>query len=112
MMNPANDTSDTSSAVGGAPSRRIVRRGGTRPDQNRTLEVAFGLVLYIIFVHFALKFASFLLPDDDIPTREEMLRVRGAGGVMGFSLDTVSFKRRKSPLERNSDMVEDIRWSS
>ena len=110
MMNPANDTSDTSSAVGGAPSRRIVRRRGTRPDQNRTLEVAFGLVLYIIFVHFALKFASFLIPEDDeIPTREDVLRVRGAGGVMGFSLDTV---RRKSPLERNSDMVEDIRWSS
>ena len=35
-MNPENDTSDTSSAVvGGAPSRRIVRRRGTRPDQNR-----------------------------------------------------------------------------
>ena len=106
MMNPANDTSDTSSAVGGAPSRRIVRRRGTRPDQNRTLEVASGLVLYIIVVHFALKFASFLIPEDDeIPTREDVLRVRGAGGVMGFSLDTV---RRKSPLERNSDMMEDI----
>ena len=35
-MNPANDAPDTSSAVvGGAPSRRIVRRRGTRPDQNR-----------------------------------------------------------------------------
>ena len=77
-------------SAGAAPSvpatvpRQNSRRIHHRPDRNRNLEILAVVAIYIAVVHYALKFASFLLPEPEAaPTREEMLRLRGAAGVRG-----------------------------
>eukprot|EP00571_Detonula_confervacea_P012422 CAMPEP_0172304744 /NCGR_PEP_ID=MMETSP1058-20130122/6132_1 /TAXON_ID=83371 /ORGANISM="Detonula confervacea, Strain CCMP 353" /LENGTH=538 /DNA_ID=CAMNT_0013016109 /DNA_START=136 /DNA_END=1752 /DNA_ORIENTATION=- len=92
MAITADNTTDTINApVATAPPRRVVRRR-QRSDHNRSYEILSVLLLYIIAVHYALKFASFFLPEDT-PSREAMLGVRGASGVLGFSFKALP--RRK-----------------
>ena len=97
----ANANDKTTAANDNATPRRIVRRRRL-PDQNRPFEILSILILYIVVVHFALKFASFLLPDsDEVPTREEMLALRGArsGVALGFSVRSLpaAASRRSRP---------------
>ena len=79
--------------------KRHHRRRRSRPfDQNRTLQILTILLIYIIIVHYALKYATFLIPHDS-RSREERLGMRegresleSSGrlggtvrGVLGFS---------------------------
>jgi 23S rRNA-/tRNA-specific pseudouridylate synthase len=63
-------------------TRRVVvrRRAVPRLDRNRPLEVLAVLLLYVIVVHYSLKFVSFLLPDS-LPSREESLSLRGSSSA-------------------------------
>ena len=98
MAATLNDNTNAASSAD-APPRQVPvhRRRIRRPDQNRPLEILSILVLYILAVHFALKFASFFLPEDEHNniSREEMLGLRGANGVLGFSMRAVSLPKRR-----------------
>ena len=54
------------------PPCGIVRRRPPKMDRNQHLLVLSVLCVYVIVVHYALKFASFLIPENS-PSKEELL---------------------------------------
>ena len=64
--------------------RRLVRR---RPlDYNRPLQVLSVLLIYVIVVHYTIKFVAFFLPEKSL-SREELLDAQGSMGVLGLPLE-------------------------
>jgi 23S rRNA-/tRNA-specific pseudouridylate synthase len=86
------------------PRRAVVRRSRGRVvrrlDRNRPLEILAVLLLYVVVVNYTLKFASFLVPDDAPPSREESLSLRGSSSttaVWGLSSMRSSMPASSSP---------------
>ena len=68
------------------PPCGIVRRRPPKMDRNQHLLVLSVLCVYVIVVHYALKFASFLIPENS-PSKEELLSsLRRVAGSQKASL--------------------------
>lgn len=84
----------------------LVRRPRRSPDRNRPYEVLSVLLLYVLLVHYAVKFVAFLLPPgEDAPSREEMLGIRGAKGVLALNRATMLPMRAGRSLFGSGDGV-------
>jgi hypothetical protein len=83
------------------PRRAVVRRSRGRVvrrlDRNRPLEILAILLLYVVVVNYTLKFASFLLPDDAPPSREESPSLRGSSSSSTTAVWGLSSMRSSMP---------------
>ena len=74
------------------PCGIVRRRPRPKTDRNQHLLVLSVLCVYVIFVHHALKFTSFLIPDNS-PSKEELLSSlrRSVAGNQKTSSPATSF---------------------
>ncbi|KAL7428254.1 hypothetical protein ACHAXH_001349 [Discostella pseudostelligera] len=112
--------------------RRHNLRWSRPSDRDRTLQILTILLIYVIVVHYALKFATFLIPDDTI-SRDEMLvlregneRVVGGGrlgepsvrGVLGYSFFVVPspsasmLTKRRTLVSHRCGTTAGVVWST
>ncbi|KAL3758216.1 hypothetical protein ACHAWU_004854 [Discostella pseudostelligera] len=112
--------------------RRHNLRWSRPSDRDRTLQILSLLLIYVIVVHYALKFATFLIPDDTI-SRDEMLllregnqRVVGGGrlgepsvrGVLGYSFFVVPspsasmLTKRRTLVSHRCGTTAGVVWST